>query len=298
MHPVLTKEDHKFWDENGYVIIHEAVPPENIKAASHAIWDFLEMHPDDEESWYPDPPRKSIGVKLYHHQAIWDNRQCPRLYKAFAEIWGTDHLWVSFDQASMSPPDRSYPKDSGKLFSENSSKQPIPMHWDIPLERPLPFAVQGMLYLKDTTAEMGAFTCVLGFHRKTEAWLANLPVDADPRKQNLMSLGATPISGKAGDLIIWQGALPHGAGQNIARHPRVVQYISMFPAKEEDKDTRNYRINAWRNNLVGGGAWGVMHELPFGKKTELFKEKEHALGQTAKLTPLGRKLLGLDSWER
>ena len=113
-----------------------------------------------------------------------------------------------------------------------------------------------------------------------------------------MNLDVKPIPGKAGDLIIWQGALPHGAGQNIAKHPRVVQYISMFPAKEEDEDTRNYRINAWRNNLVGGGAWGVMHELPFGKKTELLKEKEHALGQNAKLTPLGRKLLGLDSWER
>jgi len=50
--------------------------------------------------------------------------------------------------------------------------------------------------------------------------------------------------------------------------------------------------------LVGGGAWGVMHELPFGKKVELHKEREHAIGQTAELTPLGRKLLGLDSWEK
>ena len=35
MHPILSKEDNKFWDENGYVIIHEAVPPENIKAAGN-----------------------------------------------------------------------------------------------------------------------------------------------------------------------------------------------------------------------------------------------------------------------
>jgi hypothetical protein len=42
---VLSKEDHKFWDENGYVIIHEAVPPENIKAAADAIWDFWKWSP-------------------------------------------------------------------------------------------------------------------------------------------------------------------------------------------------------------------------------------------------------------
>ena len=72
------------------------------------------------------------------------------------------------------------------------------MHWDLPLERPLAFAVQGVLYLTDTTAEMGAFTCVPGFHRKTEAWLENLPADANPRKQNLMNLGVKPIPGKAG----------------------------------------------------------------------------------------------------
>ena len=288
---VLSKEDRAFWDENGYVIIHEAVPPENIKAAYHAIWDFLEMYPNDEESWYSGPPRQNIEVKLYHHQAIWDNRQCPRVYKAFAEIWGMDRLWVSFDQASMSPPDRSHPKDSGKLFSENSSKQPIPMHWDIPLERPLPFAVQGVLYLKDTTAEMGAFTCVLGFHRKTEAWLANLPADADPRKQDLMSLGATPIPGKAGDLIIWHSSLPHGASLNTRRYPRVVQYITMFPVKEKDENILTHRVNAWRNNLAG-----LIVEAT-DSTWELRKEKEHAVDQTANLSPLGRKLLGLDRWE-
>ena len=131
------------------------------------------------------------------------------------------------------------------------------MHWDLPfLKRPLPFAVQGVLYLTDTTAEMGAFTCVPGFHRKTEAWLEILPADADPRKQNLMSLGPKPVPGKAGDLIIWQGALPHGAGQNIAKQPRVVQYIAMFAANEKDEETRNHRIDAWRHNLAGGGAWG------------------------------------------
>ena len=195
---VLSEEDRAFWDENGYVIIHDAVPAENIKAAENAIWNFLEMQPDNPDSWYPDPPRKNITMEMYHHHALWDNRQYPRIHQAFAEIWGTDRLWVSIDRASMNPPDRTSPKEAGKLNGDSHSKQPIPLplHWDIAVETPIPFCVQGVLYLTDTAADGGAFICVPGFHRKLEAWLTNLPTDADPRKQDLMSLGATPIPGK------------------------------------------------------------------------------------------------------
>ncbi len=233
-------------------------------------------------------------AEMYQHQALWDNRQYPRIHQAFAEIWGTDRLWVSIDRASMSPPDRTSPKEAGKLNGDSPSKQPIPLplHWDIPVEPPILFCVQGVLYLTDTAADGGAFICVPGFHRKLEAWLANLPADADPRKQDLMSLGATPIPGKAGDLIIWHSSLPHGAGLNTGRYPRVVQYITMFPVQEKDENILTRRVNAWRNNLAG-----VIVEST-GWKGELRKEKEHAIGETAELSPLGRKLLGLDKWER
>ncbi len=177
----------------------------------------------------------------------------------------------------MSPPLREHLNDGGKL------------HWDTPLEPPIPFCCQGVLYLTDTEAEQGAFTCVPGFHLKLEAWLESLPPHADPRKQDLMSLGAIPVAGKAGDLIIWHHLLPHGAGKNTADQPRVVQYISMFPAHGKDEDFVNYRIKAWKNRLAGGG-----HS---GSRVELKKGKEFEKGQTAKLSPLGRKLLGLDSWE-
>ena len=281
---VLSKEDRAFWEENGYVIIHEAVPPENIKAAVDAVWDFMEMQPDDPDSWYPDPPRKGIMAELFQHQALWDNRQHPRVYKAFAEIWETEQLWVTIDRASMSPPDRT-------LSIDGPSKLALPLHWDCALEQPIPFFVQGVLYLTDTEANGGAFTCVPGFQHKIETWLENLPADADPRKQDLKSLGTIPVPGKAGDLIIWHSSLPHGAGRNTAKYPRVVQYISMYPAKEKDEDSRKHRIKAWRNRLAGNANEGT------DGKWNLREEKEHAVGQTAKLSPLGRKLLGLDRWD-
>ena len=55
--PVLTAEDRKFWEENGYVVVHNAVPPENLKAAERAVWDFLEMQPNE-------PERAGIPTRL------------------------------------------------------------------------------------------------------------------------------------------------------------------------------------------------------------------------------------------
>ena len=47
--------------------------------------------------------------------------------------------------------------------------------------------------------------------------------------QNLHALGSQPIAGRAGDLIIWHQALPHGSRPNRASRPRLVQYINMRP---------------------------------------------------------------------
>ena len=276
---VLTAEDRKFWKENGYVVVHNAVPPENLKAAERAVWDFLEMQSDDPASWYPDPPRGTIMAEMYQHQALWDNRQYPRVHQAFAEIWGTEQLWVSIDRASMNPPELP------------DWKYPSHLHWDTKLEPPIEFWVQGVLYLTDTAANQGAFTCVPGFHRQLEAWLKDLPPEANPREQDLESLGAKPIAGAAGDLIIWHSALPHGSSPNTATHPRVAQYVTMFPSQGYDEAARILRVGAWQDRLAG-----LVIEVT-GKKTwKLRNEKEHQRGQTAELSQLGRKLLGLDGW--
>jgi len=62
------------------------------------------------------------------------------------------------------------------------------LYWDVSIATPIPFGVEGIAYLTDRAAEQGAFTCVPGFHRRIEAWLAGLPIGADPRTQDLHAL--------------------------------------------------------------------------------------------------------------
>jgi Phytanoyl-CoA dioxygenase (PhyH) len=216
--PVLTAADLAFWNENGYVVLHDAVPPENCRAAMRAICEFLDVDLDRPETWYRGPQGASIWIPLLHHPALWANREAPRVRRAFAQLWGREDIWINVDQTGFNPPEQE-----GWRF-------PGPdLHWDVSLAQPIPFGVQGILYLADTAANQGAFTCVPGFHRAIESWLRGLPKGADPRAQDL-SACAIPIAGRAGDLMIWHQALPHGSSPNRAARPRFAQYIIGRPS--------------------------------------------------------------------
>ena len=52
---VLSEEDWKFWKYNGYVIIKNAVPKEQVKRTADFLWEFEEKDPNDPETWYTAP---------------------------------------------------------------------------------------------------------------------------------------------------------------------------------------------------------------------------------------------------
>jgi len=220
MEPVLSAADLAHWDEHGYVILHDAVPEETRAAAERAIWERLGARPDEPDSWYVQP---GIMVQFFQHLAFAANRAAPRIHKAFAQLWGTADLWPTTDRVGFNVPERP-----GWLF------QGPDLHWDVSLAPPMPFGTQGILYLTDTPGEQGAFTAVPGFHRRLDAWLAGLPPGADPRCQDLHALGSRPIAGRAGDLVIWHQALPHGSRPNRGARPRIVQYINYSSAAYRD----------------------------------------------------------------
>lgn len=222
--PALSADDLAFWDEHGYVILHDAVPEDTRVAATQAVLDYVGARLDEPDSWYR-PSSRSIMVQFFQHPAFTANRRSPRIHKAFAQLFGTADLWVSTDRVGFNPPERD-----GWMF-------PGPhLHWDVSLHQPMPLAASGILYLIDTPADQGGFTLVPGFHRRIGDWLAHLPPGADPRQQNLYALGPTPIAGRAGDLVIWHDALPHGASPNRGRMPRIVQYIRMYPTERKVAD--------------------------------------------------------------
>ena len=222
--PVLSAADLAFWEEHGYVVLHDAVPRESREAAAQAVWDHLGARGDDPQSWYRRRDH-GIMVQYFQHPAFEANRRSLRIHKAFTQLWDTADLWTTTDRVGFNVPEREGWKFPGP-----------DLHWDVSVKTPIPFGTAGILYLTDTPPEQGAFTLVPGFQRWGEDWLKSLPPGVNPREQDMHALGPRAIGGHAGDLIIWHQALPHGASPNRGVRPRMVQYINMFPTRIEIQD--------------------------------------------------------------
>jgi hypothetical protein len=222
--PVLDAADLACWQEHGYVVLHDAVTPATREAAALALWQHLGADPDDPETWYR-PNDHGIMVQYFQHPAFEAVRPAPRIHKAFAQLWGMADLWETTDRVGFNAPEREGFKFRGPH-----------LHWDVSVKTPIPLGTGGILYFTDTPPEQGAFTVVPGFQRWGEAWLKTLPRGADPRQQDLYALGPRAIGGRAGDLVIWHQALPHGASPNRGTRPRMVQYVNMFPTRIEEHE--------------------------------------------------------------
>jgi ectoine hydroxylase-related dioxygenase (phytanoyl-CoA dioxygenase family) len=284
---VLSKEDWSFWQENGYVVIPNAVQQENLDRMVETIWQFLDMDPDDSETWYKykpytrddrSSPISGAGmVEMYQHQALWDNRQHPKIHQAFSEIWDDERLWVSIDRANMKPPARDDRPEWGHQGM---------IHWDVDTsEQPIRFGVQGVLYLTDTAENQGGFQCVPGFNNTFEEWVKTQPEDRNPHQPDLADLQVKSIAGNAGDLLIWHRLLAHGNGHNTSDKPRLAQYITMSPAPKDNEEARQGRVKAWQQRR------------PMSNWPGDSRDWEHERQEPAVLTELGRKLLGVDLWE-
>jgi hypothetical protein len=279
---VLREEDWKFWKENGYVIIRNAVPQEHLERLVDLIWEFEEKDPNDSATWYTAPREMKMKeltgtgmVELYNHQYLWDNRMYKKVYDAFVDIWGTEKLWTTIDRCNLNFPIR--PNHSYNSF----------IHWDVDTSLdPIPVNVQGVLSLVDTDKDMGGFQCIPELYRDFDEWVKTQPEDRDPHKPDTTGYTSTKVETKAGDLMIFNSMQPHGIRANYSEKPRIAQYISMFPAQEQDEELRESRINLWKDRVPPSG--DAFPGDP--RKWEQVKYKR------ADLSELGEKLLGLKSW--
>ena len=282
---VLTEEDWKFWIENGYVVVKNAVPRAQALQTAKFLWEFEEKEASDPETWYTAPraemQMKELAgtgmVEVYNHQHLWSNRQVQRLYDAFVDIWGTEKLWVTIDRANLNFPLR--PGFEYKGF----------IHWDYDPDTK-PQNVQGVLALADQMdEEMGGFQCIPSLFKTYDTWKLTQPEDRNRFKPDTTGFEDEFVKVKmeAGDLLIFNSSQPHGIRPNNSTDKvRIAQYISMMPAQEENTDLRNWRTNSWKNRIAPEG-----YAFPGDPR-----KWEQTRYQTAELNELGKKLLGLELW--
>ncbi|MFC4034856.1 phytanoyl-CoA dioxygenase family protein [Streptomyces polygonati] len=295
---VLSEADFAFWQKYGYVVVEQAIPALAAEELLEFAWDFQGLDPDRPDTWYEEREFRSdldrelhiYGfVEAYHHQLMWDSRQTQRVYDAFVDVWDCEELWVTQDRLNLNPP--NVRNRDRALIAPTERGFDIRLHWDIDTTLDvLPQRVQGIIALNDTKPDQGGFQCAPDLFHRFEEWKALQPADRDPIRPNTDPAEFPVVRPdlKAGDLLIWNGALAHGVAPNTsASGVRAAQYLSMMPALESHRELRRSRVESWRtlstpewNKTLVGDA--TRHEsLRYGPAT---------------LTELGAKLLGLESW--
>jgi hypothetical protein len=284
---VLNWEDWLFWRDNGYLVIRDLIPKDQCEELIKVTCDFLGVQRDNPDSWYnimprssEDPTPKSIAgmTELYHHQAIWNNRQFPKVYDVFFDLWGTEKLWTTIDRVNMNLPNQNGWDFGGFL------------HWDVELDQLLSTRnIQGVLSLNDNDTGMGGLQIIPTLFKQLESWLERQPKGRSRVLEEKVDFEVINVPSKAGDLVIWDTRMAHGTSPNRSTVPRFAQYLSMCPAEPLHAELLEIRLESFANqtrpeksgNKISGTA-GSRKESDFCPKAEL--------------TELGKRLLGVQPW--
>jgi len=166
----------------------------------------------------------------------------------------------------------------------------LKLHWDFNpwvlckwKEQNDPLMFQALVALVDCPEEVGGFSCVPCSTAFLKTWTIERPCprmdrasmrvpDKDPMQNYIQHV---PL--RKGEMVIWNSAQAHANFPNHANRMRIIQFIRMLPADKQSNDKDRYapyRIrHKYRNDPF----------ITWGKDLHY-------------LTPLGRKLIGLDEW--
>eukprot|EP01050_Picozoa_sp_SAG11_P012547 SAG11_NODE_1398_length_5024_cov_5.738680_6_plen_279_part_00 len=223
---MLTPAQLAAFEREGVLVVPNAVPLELCAAAVSAIESYLgkpagaATDPTMSATWYEEPGLRYHGlISGNSHQALWETRQHPALYRIFTQLLGTTRLRVSGDATNFTPPENDVWRSEQHIHWDMDSSQ---HRADCP-------TLQGVLCLTDCAANQGGLVCVPRFHRHLETWARSQPPERNvqvPTPQDISGWEVQHVAADAGSIIIWNSALPHSNSRNSAAVPRVAQYIT------------------------------------------------------------------------
>jgi len=210
-----------------------------------------------------------------------ENRQNPKVYEAFCAVFNCRKLICDHDRLGVMRPTmrESGEKTSWRTLSRwlhldcnptigRASIGGFQLVDDSSIDFEKTLIIQGLLTLTDAREEDGGFHCVPGGHKLSIEWAKHNPSRSDNMQVGMDDpirelVQKIPI--KKGCLLAWNSLLFHGNHPNFSTHWRGVQYIRMLPAE-------------------GTPYCPLVPELEF-------------YPAHFKMTPLGRKLFGLEKYE-
>jgi phytanoyl-CoA hydroxylase len=241
---MLTQEQCKFYEENGYLLVKELFREEEcreFRAEAHALIARLSQHADINPTW-GSASQIAEGTKLQHchnvqfYSAIFTRLLVDeRLTSATADLLGSPNVQLHHNKLFIKPPEKG---------------SPFPMHQDhpyFPHERHTMLAA--IIHFDDAPLEKGCVRVVPGSHRlgpieHNPQGGFHLPLDKYPLESSV------PCEAKAGDVLFFSYLTIHGSGVNVSQEARTTLLVQM--RDPEDKPTVNTHISRGQGMMLRG----------------------------------------------
>jgi ectoine hydroxylase-related dioxygenase (phytanoyl-CoA dioxygenase family) len=242
------------------VKIKNAIEPEKAKYYQKKALDWLKsfgtpLDLDDPSTWTAEnlPVQNKIntfqGYSVAHERFMWEARMEPKVLDAFAKIWGTDELLVSFDALNVTLPNQV----------DKPAQKPWPHVDQSPLRRGL-HCVQGVINLSHAGPEDGSLIVLPRSNTVNEEFFDTQTDPSTWDKKDfrffseaemkwLEGRGMKPMKvlAEPGDLILWDSRTCHWGGEPTEKSNtiRTVIYASYSPANLASKETLELKKEAF-----------------------------------------------------
>lgn len=193
-----------------------------------------------------------LGYSVTHEKFMWEARMEPKILEAFAKIWGTDELLVSFDALNITLPNRA----------DKPPRTPWPHVDQSPMRRGI-HCIQGIINLSHAGPEDGSLMLFPRSNTMTEqffdtqthpsSWelkdIRNFNEEEIKWFQN-RGLKPTKVLAEAGDLIVWDSRTVHWGGEPTIHSNtiRTVIYASYAPVALANEETLARKKEAFESH--------------------------------------------------
>ncbi|KAF5008337.1 hypothetical protein FDECE_5380 [Fusarium decemcellulare] len=236
-------------EAKGYCVVKGAIPLERARYYQQQAFEWLKsfdssLDLDDPATWKTANLPVQTDKNTYEHYSVvhekfmWEARQEPGVIDAFAKIWGTDDLIVSFDSLNVTLPNLK------------EARAPWPHVDQAPRKRGM-HCIQGIINLSHAGPEDGSLCVMDGsaalveefFDTKTDPatweWKDNRYFsDEDMEWFKARSVSPVKVEAEPGDLILWDSRCIHWGGEPTKKSNtiRTVIYAAYAPAKLASKE--------------------------------------------------------------
>ncbi|KKK21922.1 hypothetical protein P175DRAFT_0541963 [Aspergillus ochraceoroseus IBT 24754] len=247
---ILSKGDYQDFRaelyENGFAVIKGAIPLDRAEKYCEKAHDWLrsfgtDLDFDNPDTWVSENLPHANQIRTYadycvnHEKFMWDARLEPGVVDAFAKVWETDELLVSFDSLNITFPNR---KDIPRRKAWEHIDQS-------PMRRGL-HCVQGIIALSPSGPDDGGLVVYPKSHKFNDeffgsqsdkkSWLPFKDIYMLPQTEldwfTARGMGPHKVCAEPGDLILWDSRVIHYGSEPTEKsnQTRTAIYAAYTPA--------------------------------------------------------------------